>query len=144
MPAESHPQGTASVRLETTLEPERAAPSWFAQLAIIALWFKQHGLLSRISAALQLVRRVDATAAIDVVLLMLAALVGNGPIAAAFAQLDSFRTPLAALWHRKRLPSRSAASRFLAALSSAQLDNLQSLFCPPFVSTVSREMRQEA
>jgi hypothetical protein len=144
VPAESQSQVTPSVRVETTLQPERTAPSWFTQLAIITLWFKQHAMLPQISAALQLVRRVDAIAAIDVVILMLVALVANRPIAAAVASLDSFCEPLAALWNRKRLSSRSAASRFLSALSSVQLDNLQSLFCPPFVSTVSRRTMQEA
>jgi hypothetical protein len=138
VPAESHLEVTSSVRVETTLEPERTAPSWFAQLAIIALWFNQHGLLAAISTALQLVRRADATAAIDVVLLMLAALIANGPILTAFVKLGAFRKTLATLWDRDKLPSRSATSRFLRSLSAVQLDNLQSLFCPPFVSTVSR------
>ena len=137
MSAESHSVATASARLETTSAQERSSPPWFAQLAVIARWFAQRGVLAGISDALHITRRVDATAAIDVVLALLAALVGQRSIASAVDALDPVRAALPSLWERKSMPSRSAISRFLAALTTHQLDNMQSLFCPLFVSTAS-------
>lgn len=137
MSAESHSEATASARLETTSAQERSSPPWFAQLALIARWFEQRGMLAGIRDALHITRRVDATAGLDVVLALLAALIGQRSIASAVDALVPMRAALPSLWARKSMPSRSAISRFLAALTTHELDNMQSLFCPPFVSTAS-------
>lgn len=135
MPAESRNEVTASARLETTSVQERRPPPWFAQLVLIARWFEQRNMLTPINEALHFRRRVDATAALDVVLLMLAALIGQRSIAATFDALVPVMSALPSLWARKRLPSRSAISRLLAALTARELDKMQSLFCPRFAST---------
>lgn len=135
VPAESHSEVTASARLETTSMQERRPPPWFAQLVLIARWFEQRNMLTPINEALHFRRRVDATAALDVVLLMLAALIGQRSIAATFDALVPVMSALPSLWARKRLLSRSAISRLLAALTAHELDKMQSLFCLRFAST---------
>lgn len=144
MPTENHQHPTASARLETTSAQERTPPPWFAQLVVIARWFELRGMLEQINEALHLMRRVDATAALDVVLPMLAALVGQSSISSAVDALEPVREPLPSLWERKRLPSRSAISRFLAALTAPALNRMHSLFCPRFANTASRRSAREA
>jgi hypothetical protein len=132
------PDPIASMHMQTTSEREQLPPPWFAQLALLTHWFHLRALLPCFAATLQIVRRVDATAALDVLLLMLAALIGNCPLAHAHAALTPLGHALPAVWGRKALTSRSAASRFLAALTAPMLDAMHTLFCPPSVSTASR------
>lgn len=132
------PDPIASIQMQTTSERERLPPPWFAELALLTHWFHLRALLPCVGATLQTMRRVDATAALDVLLLLLAALIGNCPLAHAHAALTPLGQSLPAVWGRRALASRSAASRFLAALTAPMLDAMHSLFCPPSVSTASR------
>ena len=129
---------TASIHLETTSTREQQPPPWFAELAVLAHWFRLRWVLIPLCAILRLRRRVDATAAVDVLLVMLAALVGNCPLAHAREALAPVRSAVPALWDRGKLASRSAVSRFLAALDARTLDARQTLFYPRSASSASR------
>ena len=98
----------ASMQMETTSEREQLPPPWLAELAVLARWFHSRGVLIPLCSALRLSRRVDATAAIDVILLLLAALVGDGSIAETDEALRPVRHLLPQLWDRDRMASRSA------------------------------------
>ena len=118
MPTESS-ESAARMHLETTSERERSPPPWFAELTLLAHWFCLHGILPSFGTTLRLVRRVDATAALDV--LLLAARIANGPLAHAYDLLLPVRRTLPALWGRKGMASRSATSRFFTALNAPAL-----------------------
>jgi hypothetical protein len=126
------------MHLETTSERELLPPPWFAELTLLAHWFCLRGMLPSFGTTLRLVRRVDATAALDVLLLMLAALIANGPLARAYDMLLPVRRTVPALWGRKGMASRSATSRFLTALNAPALEAMHSLFCPPSACMASR------
>lgn len=143
MPTE-RPNPIASMHLETTSEREQLPPSWFAELTVIARWFEVHWVLLPLCSTLRLARRVDATAAIDVVLLLLAAHVGNCALHHAHRALNPVAHLLPQLWGRERLASTTAVSRFLAALDDATLDAMQTLFCPPSASSAWATTTREA
>lgn len=136
MPAESA-DPTPSTLLETTSTRERLPPPWFAEATLLARWFSHHLVLIPLGSALLLARRVDATAAIDVVLLMLAAHVGNCALSHAHRALRPVDQLLPHLWGRRAMASTSAASRFLAALDADAVDAMQTLFCPPSATSAS-------
>jgi hypothetical protein len=56
------------------------------------------------------------------------AISGERTLEVFYEQLQPFAAPFMALFERDRLPSRSALSRFLAALTSAPVDALRTLF----------------
>jgi hypothetical protein len=132
------------MHLETTSEREQLPPSWFAELTVIARWFEVHWVLLPLCSTLRLARRVDATAAVDVVLLVLAAHVGNCALNHAHKALNPVAHLLPQLWGRERLASTSAVSRFLAALDATTMDALQTLFCPPSASSAWATRTPEA
>lgn len=126
----------ASMQMETTSEREQLPPPWFAELAVVARWFHSRWVLIPLCAALRLSRRVDATAAIDVILLLLAALVGDGSLAETDEALRPVRHLLPQLWDRDRMASRSATSRFLSSLDETAMEAMQTLFCPSSACSV--------
>ncbi|WP_297156789.1 hypothetical protein [Thermogemmatispora sp.] len=51
-----------------------------------------------------------------------------------YRHLQPFASPFMALFERDRLPSRSALSRFLAALTAAPIEALRTLFLDDLLS----------
>jgi hypothetical protein len=143
MPTESR-DSTATLLLETTSTTIHDPPSWFPELATLAQWFVHRQLLPLLDTTLRLVRRVDATCPLDVVLLLLAALVAHASLQRACEQLGPVRHLLPALWARNYLASRPAVSRFLAALTVPVMDSMQTLFCLPSASTACRASTKAA
>ena len=58
------------------------------------------------------------------------AISGERILEAFYERLQPFATPFMALFDRDQLPSRSALSRFLAALTEAPIEALRTLFLP--------------
>ncbi len=143
MPTESA-DPTPSMQLETTSEREQLPPPWFAELTLLARWFSHHLVLIPLCSTLLLARRVDASAAVDVVLLMLAAHVGNSALNHARRALRPVERVLPHLWGRRAMVSTSAASRFLKALDADAMDAMQTLFCPPSATSASAASAQGA
>jgi hypothetical protein len=129
------PDFITSLTLQTTSTRDDQPPGWFAEFTTLALWFRQSWALIPLDAALRLSRRVDATAAVDVVLVLLAALVAHSSVADTHAQLQPVRTLVPRLWDRAAMPSRPAVSRFLKALDEQALTAMEALFFTPFSST---------
>ena len=135
MPTEK-PDPTVSMQLETTSEREQLPPPWFAELAVLVRWFGLHWVLIPLCSTLHLARRVDATAAVDVFLLMFAAHVGNCALNQTHHALAPVARLLPQLWDREKLASSYAVSRFLKALDATTMDAMQSLFCPSSATSV--------
>lgn len=95
---------------------------------MLTRWFALHWVLLPICSALHLPRRVDSTAGIDVLLLLLAAHTGNCALNHAHMALGPLATVVPRVWSRERLVSTSAASRFLSALDAPSMDHMQTLF----------------
>jgi len=62
------------------------------------------------------------------------AISGECTLEAFYGQLQPFAVAFMALFERDRLPSRSALSRFLAALTEAPVEALRSLFLDDLLS----------
>ena len=97
---------------------------------LIAAYLRKHGVLSKISEGVRFARRrFGHYDTID----FLAVLFGYArsferTLEAFYERLQPFATPFMALFGRDQLPSRSALSRFLAALTEAPVEELRTLF----------------
>src|SRR5438876_3826397 len=61
-------------------------------------------------------------------------ILGERTLEAFYQRLQPFAVPFMALFERERLPSRSALSRFLAALTEAPVEALRTLFLDDLLS----------
>jgi hypothetical protein len=120
----------SSVRLQTSADPIPSMPAWFGEVALLAHTCTRLGLLAEISARVRFARKRFGTfEVLDFVVVLLGyAISGEPTLAAYYARLQPFATPFMALFGRDRLPSRSALSRFLAALDQASVEALRSVF----------------
>ncbi len=59
---------------------------------------------------------------------------GEGTLEAFYERLQPFAVPFMALFERDRLPSRSALSHFLEALTEAHVEALRTLFLDDLLS----------
>jgi hypothetical protein len=120
----------SSVQLHTSSEPLPAVPAWFGEVALIAHTLTRLGLLAEISERVRFTRKRFGTfEVIDFVVVLLGyAISGEPTLAAYYERLQPLATPFMALFGRDRLPSRSALSRFLAALDQASVEALRSVF----------------
>ncbi len=120
----------SSVTVQTTPESQPSIPHWMGEVAAFAQILKQTGTLSAITERVRFARaRLGTDDLIDfVVVLMGSALSGEPTLQAFDARLVPFANEFMALFDRKHLPSRSALSRFLAALDQASIEQVRTLF----------------
>src|SRR5690349_1010398 len=119
-----------SVSLQTSADLIPSMPAWFGEVALIAHTLTRLGLLAEISERVRFTRKRFGTfEVIDLVVVLLGyAISGEPTLAAYYERLQPLATPFMALFGRDRLPSRSALSRFLAALDQASVEALRSVF----------------
>ena len=100
------------------------------EVAAVAHILTQTGIISAIEEQVQFARaRFGTYDTIDFVIVLLSyALSGELTLKAFYDRLAPFRDDVAALFHRHRLPSRSALSRFLAALDEEAVEALRAQF----------------
>ena len=100
------------------------------EVAAVAHMLSQTGIISAIEEQVQFARaRFGTYDTIDFVIVLVSyALSGEPTLAAFYDRLAPFADDVAALFHRQRLPSRSALSRFLAALDEKTLEALRTQF----------------
>jgi len=100
------------------------------EVAAVAHMLSQTGIISALEEQVQFARaRFGTYDTIDFVIVLVSyALSGEPTIAAFYDRLAPFADDVAALFHRQRLPSRSALSRFLAALDEKTLEALRTQF----------------
>jgi hypothetical protein len=100
------------------------------EVAAFAQLLNQTGILTAIIDQIRFARaRMGTYELIDFVVILIGyALSGEPTLQAFYEHLLPFADEFMALFGRKQLPSRSALSRFLAALDQASVERLRSLF----------------
>ena len=121
---------SSAVSIQTSPESFPSTPSWLGEVAIMAHYLEHLGLLEKIVEGVRFARaRFEIYDTIDfVVVLMGYALSGEATLKSFYERLHPFAVPFMALFGREQLPSRSALSRFLAALDQPTVEALRSLF----------------
>ncbi len=119
-----------SVHIQTSSESNPAPPCWFGEVVLLSGYLRQHGILSKISEQVRLARkRFGRYEVIDFLAVLFGyAISGERTLEAFYERLQPFALPFMALFERDRLPSRSALSRFLAALTETPVEALRTLF----------------
>ncbi len=119
-----------SVNIQTTSESNLATPSWFGEVVVISSYLRKHEVLSKISEQVRFTRkRFGRYDLIDFLAVLFGyAISGERTLEEFYERLQPFAIPFMALFERDRLPSRSALSRFLAALTEKPVEALRLLF----------------
>ncbi|EFH82681.1 hypothetical protein [Ktedonobacter racemifer] len=119
-----------SVKIQTTSEPNFSTPSWFGEVVVISRYLRQHEVLSKINEQVRFTRkRFGRYEVIDFLAVLFGyAISGERALEEFYESLQPFAIPFMTLFERDRLPSRSALSRFLAALTEAPVEALRALF----------------
>ena len=118
------------VKIQTTSEPHFSTPSWFGEITLIAAYLRTQGVLTKICEQVRFARRrFGCYDVIDFLAVLFGyAISGERTLEAFYERLQPFAVPFMALFERDRLPSRSALSRFLAALTEGPVEALRTLF----------------
>ncbi len=119
-----------SVIIQTSAESVLSTPSWFGEVVLIAKHLQKHGVLAKISEQVRFARkRFGRYDVIDFVAVLFGyAISGERTLEEFYQRLQPFAVPFMALFDRDQLPSRSALSRFLAALTEVPVEALRTLF----------------
>src|SRR5713226_5288948 len=119
-----------SMKIQTTSESNPSTPAWFGEVVLLSSFLRKHGVLSKISEQVRFARRrFGRYEVIDFLAVLFGyAISGERTLEAFYERLQPFAVPFMALFDRDQLPSRSALSRFLAALTEAPVEALRTLF----------------
>src|SRR5512135_3151668 len=120
----------SSVTIQTSAQWVPAMPCWFGEVALIAHYLRQQGIVALIEERVRFARRrFGHYEVIDFVAVLIGyAISGERTLETFYEALLPFAHPFMALFGRDRLPARSTLSRFLAALDQAALEALRTLF----------------
>src|SRR5579859_6769589 len=119
-----------SVMIQTSSQSVPSTPGWMGEVVLLTRYLKQQGVLEAISEQVRFAqRRFGRYDVIDFLAVLFGyAISGEPTLEAFYERLQPFAVPFMALFERDRLPSRSALSRFLAALTKAPVEALRTLF----------------
>lgn len=119
-----------SVIIQSTSESVPSTPCWFGEVALMAAYLRKHGILTKISEHVHFARRrFGHYEVIDFVAVLFGyAISGEHTLEEFYERLRPFAVAFMAVFERDRLPSRSALSRFLAALTPEPVEALRTLF----------------
>src|SRR6266487_3309044 len=119
-----------SVHIQISSDVQFATPSWLGEVALVASHLQKQGLLTKISERVRFARRrFGRYEMIDFLAVLFGyAISGERTLEEFYERLQPFAVPFMALFERDRLPSRSALSRFLAALTEEPVEALCALF----------------
>src|SRR6266704_2086358 len=119
-----------SVIIQVSSESVPSTPSWLGEVVLIVGYLRKHGVLTKISERVRFARRrFGHYEVIDFLAVLFGYTIsGERTLEAFYERLQPFAVPFMALFERDRLPSRSALSRFLAALTEAPVEALRTLF----------------
>ena len=119
-----------AVKIQTTSESNFSTPSWFGEVVLLSSYLQKHGVLSKINEQVRFARKRFGRYEVNDFLAVLFgyAISGERTLEEFYERLQPFAVPFMALFERDRLPSRSALSRFLAALTEAPIEALRTLF----------------
>src|SRR5258707_13012606 len=118
------------VKIQASSEYNPSTPSWVGEVVLISSSLRTHGVLSKINEQVRFARkRLGRYEVIDFLAVLFGyAISGERTLEEFYQRLQPFAIPFMALFGRDRLPSRSALSRFLAALTEAPVEALRTLF----------------
>jgi hypothetical protein len=121
---------SSPVEIQTSAQSLPSTPSWFGEVVLIVEYLRKHGILTKISEEVRVARRrFGRYEVIDFLAVLFGyAISGERTLEAFYQHLQPFAVAFMALFERDRLPSRSALSRFLAALTEAPVEALHTLF----------------
>src|SRR5215472_10222894 len=121
---------SASFSVQTSSRSSPAPPPWFGEVVLLVCYLQKQGILDAISAQVHFARRRFGHFAVrDFVAVLLGyAISGERTLEAFYERLRPHAAAFMALFERDRLPSRSALSRWLAALDEAAVEALRALF----------------
>jgi hypothetical protein len=124
----SHADG--SVVVQTTAESVPSIPSWFGEVVLMSTLLRKQGVLSKICERIRFARSCFGQyEVIDFLAVLFGyAISGECTLEAFYEALKPFACPFMALFGRDRLPSRSALSRWLAALTQPVVEALRPCF----------------
>src|SRR5216684_7286367 len=119
-----------SVTIQVAPESVPSTPSWMGEVAAVAHVLTHVGVLNAIQDHVQFARaRFGEYDTIDFVVVLLGyAISGEATLQSFSERLSPFSEVFMALFGRHHLPSRSALSRFLAALDQACVEALRTQF----------------
>jgi hypothetical protein len=125
-----------SVTIHTTGEANPSPPVWFGEVVLLIGYLRQQGILSKISEQVRFARRrFGHYEVIDFLAVLFGyAISGERTLEAFYEHLQPWAGPFMALFGRDQRPSRSALSRFLAALSEAPVEALRAVFLGDLLS----------
>ncbi|HEX4207707.1 MAG TPA: hypothetical protein VHZ51_26600 [Ktedonobacteraceae bacterium] len=125
-----------SVIIQTSAESVPSTPSWFGEVVLMAAYLRKYDVLTKISERVRFARRrFGHYQVIDFLTVLFGyAMSGERTLEAFYERLQPFDVPFMALFERDQLPSRSALSRFLAALTSEPVEALRTLFLGDLLS----------
>src|SRR5689334_14417506 len=122
--------------IQSTSESVPSTPCWFGEVVLMATYLRQQGILTKISEQVRFARRhCGHYEVIDFVAVLFGyAISGERTLEAFYERLQPFAVAFMALFERDQLPSRSALSRFLAALTPEPVEALRTLFLDDLLS----------
>jgi hypothetical protein len=121
---------SSPVEIQTSPQSVPSTPSWFGEVAVVAHYLSNVGLLEKMVLEVRFSRkRFGIYDTIDFLCVLIGyTLSGEGTLKGFYERLRPFATPFMALFGRSKLPSRAALSRFLAALDQPAVETLRALF----------------
>jgi hypothetical protein len=124
------------VSVQAISRSEPSTPSWFGEVVLVVTHLKQQGVLTKLCERVRFARRrFGRYDVIDFLAVLFGyAISGERTLEEFYERLRPFAVPFMALFERDRLPSRSALSRFLAALTEEPVEALRTLFLDDLLS----------
>jgi hypothetical protein len=120
-------------------------PCWFGELTLIIHHMQRQGVLTAIEEQVHFARRrFGRYELIDFVAVLFGYTIsGERTLEAFYERVQPWASPFMALFGREGLPSRSALSRFLAALDQAAVEALRTLFLTDLLARPLTKEEQE-
>jgi hypothetical protein len=108
----------------------------FEEVTLLLRYLRKHDVLTKINERVHFARRrFGHYEVIDFLAVLFGyAISGEQTLEAFYERLQPFAVPFMALFERDQFPSRSALSRFLAALTEAPVEALRTLFLDDLLS----------
>ncbi|HET8843471.1 MAG TPA: hypothetical protein VFN35_18555 [Ktedonobacteraceae bacterium] len=119
-----------SVIVQTFADSRPCPPQWWGELVLLSQHLRKQGILTRLTEGIRFERRrFGHYELIDFLVVLFGYAVSSEHTLKRFYEaVEPWAHPFMALFGRDRLPSRSALSRALAALTAPVLETLRTLF----------------